>query len=129
MTLGRPAVQYAGPPADRMAGRPSRTAKASGAATATRAHAYLDRESLLDEAVNRGVIGANLRGHYAACFDADPHGTRSYLHGIGLAAAPAGATHDAPSEEYVDTHLSPQERQGIAAAREGKRSRVIKGGL
>lgn len=121
-TLGQPVARFAGPPADRMAGRPSRQAKAAQPAAA-RAQSYLDREALLDEAVNKGVIGANLRGHYAACFDADPEGTRNYLRGIGL------ATQAAAPEGYVETHLSRQERARIAAAREGKPSRVINGGL
>jgi hypothetical protein len=116
-----------------MRGRPSKAAKAKAAkpkisaATEARANAFLDREAMLDEAVNRGVIGANLRGHYAACFDADPQGTRSYLQALGLPAR-AAAT-QAAADEYVDTHLTPQERKSIAAAREGKRPRINHGGL
>ena len=128
----RAVMTYAGPPADRMAGRPARAARAAraarttvSAATVAKAQGFLDRETLLDEAVHQGVIGGALRAHYAACFDADPQGTRNYLAGIGLVTR-AAAT---PSDEYLDTHLSTRERERIAAAREGKGSRVINGGL
>ncbi len=151
------AVQYSGPPADRMAGRAAaRAARAAttkpagnytpkqkpaapapappaaatrvSAATEARANAFLDRESLLDQAVNAGVIGANLRGHYARCFDADPQGTRSYLQSIGLRVSMAQDTQAAP-DAYVDTHLSRAERNRIAAARAGGGPRIVNGGL
>jgi hypothetical protein len=122
---------YDGPPADRMAGRPggTRAARAAGnltpkpavsAATVARANAFLGREALLDHAVHAGVIGTNMRGHYAACFDADPEGTRAYLGGIGLARQEAAEASDA----YDETTLSPVERQRIEAARQGGRPRL-----
>jgi hypothetical protein len=129
LDLGRAVKTYAGPPADRMAGRPARAARAAkttvSAATVAKAQGFLDREALLDEAVHQGVIGGALRTHYAACFDADPQGTRNYLAGIGLVTR-AAAT---PPDQYLDTHLSTRERERIAAAREGKGPRVINGGL
>ncbi len=137
-----PVARFSSPPADRMAGRPSgvRAARATAnqkglraragkpavsAATEARAQSFLDRESLLDQAVNAGVIGANMRSHYAACYDADPVGTRQYLDDIGLRRA-GGAQ---ASEEYVETNLSRAERNRIAGAREGRPSRIINGGL
>lgn len=151
------AVRYSGPPADRMAGRaaaraaraaraaapkqagnyapkhkPAASAPAAAprvsAATEARANAFLDRESLLDQAVNAGVIGANMRAHYARCFDADPAGTRSYLQSIGLHVSMAQGT-QAASDAYVETHLSRAERERIAAARAGRGPSIINGGL
>jgi hypothetical protein len=119
-----------------MKGRPSSAQAASGnlkpakpavsVATEARANAFLDREALLDHAINAGVIGANMRAHYAACFDADPEGTRSYLGAVGAtrAAAVSGA-----SDAYNDSALGPQERERIAAAREGKPPRIGGEGL
>ncbi len=127
---GKPAARFSGPPTDRVKGRPS-SARAAGnlksakpavsAATVARANSFLDREALLDHAINAGVIGTNMRAHYGTCFDADPEGTRAYLRGMGMSARAASS---AAPEAYADAHLSPQERNRIAAAREGKRPRI-----
>jgi hypothetical protein len=151
--MSRLVAQFSGPPADRMAGRATaRAARAAAAspkglraragkpapaapaaeagisaATAARANAFLAREALLDEAINCGVISANLRGHYGRCYDADPSGTRSYLQSIGL--RPSQSTQAASSEEYDNSALSRAERSRIAAAREGKTPRIGGEGL
>ncbi len=135
--MSRLIAQFAGPPADRMAGRQqARAARAQGnytprqkvsAATTARANSFLDRETLLDAAVHQGVIGGALRGHFAECYDKDPSGTRSYLQSLGLSGGTSAA---AASQGYVETHLSPGERERVAAAREGRRSgRIVNGGL
>jgi hypothetical protein len=145
-----PAARFSGPPADRMAGRPSRMAQAKAAAgtgnykpkekpasaqvsaaTVARASSFLDREALLDAAMHQGVIGGGLRAHYGECYDADPEGTRSYLQGLGLrdgGVQPASSA--ASSDAYDESALSRSERRRITAAREGRQStQVISGGL
>jgi hypothetical protein len=126
-------ARFSGPPAGRMKGRSARAAgnlkpakpkTSAEAATVARANAFLDREALLDQAIHAGVIGSGMRAHYAACFDADPDGTRAYLQGIGLPASQASAP-----EAYADANLSFQERNRIAAAREGKIPRIGGEGL
>jgi hypothetical protein len=137
---GKPAAGFFGPPADRMAGRPSLMAKAAapkpqgnykpkskqaGASptTAARANAFLRREEVLDNAVHQGVISSSLRAHFATLWDADPEGTRAHLESIGLART------QAQSDAYDESALSAAERGQIAAAREGRGPRIINGGL
>jgi hypothetical protein len=138
---GKPAASFFGPPADRMAGRPSLMAKAaapkpqgnykpkpkqsqsSAATTAARANAFLRREEALDNAVHQGVISSSLRAHFATLWDADPEGTRAHLESIGLART------QAQSDAYDESVLSTAERGRIAAAREGRGPRIINGGL
>ena len=141
-----PAARFSGPPADRMAGRPSRVAQAAAprpqgnyrpkqpaqrvsAATEARANSFLDREAALDNAMHQGIISGSLRAHFATLWDADPEGTRAHLESIGLAKTgqqPVAASSDA----YNDSALSDVERRRITAAREGRQAtRVISGGL
>jgi hypothetical protein len=137
-----PVARFAGPPADRMAGRAqARVARmqAAGkgghfvqastaeprvsAATAARANAFLRREQVLDNAIHQGVISAGLRAHFATLYDADPQGTQAHLASIGLRDAPA-------ADAYVESGLSPGERARIAAAHEGRSTgRFVHGGL
>lgn len=172
-------ARFSGPPADRQTGRPSRMAKAKARtqAAATPALSIDDKDEILDHAVYTGVISAGLRDHFSALWEADPEGTRRYLHNLGLQkmglnpdqpgigetsqgpGAPEGAnipdlamtssdypglsvgerrqieaakqlrTAPAGSSDYNDSHLTVAERKRIAAAREGKRPRVVLGGL
>lgn len=113
-----------------MKGRPSAKAAAPAkpavsAATVAKANSFLDREALLDQAIHTGVIGTHMRAHYAACYDADPEGTRSFLGSVGYSRATAVSA----SDDYNDSALSPQERNRIAAAREGTRQRIGGEGL
>ncbi|HEX4186640.1 MAG TPA: hypothetical protein VHY83_01965 [Solirubrobacteraceae bacterium] len=112
-----------------MAGRPSRTAKASAPkisdATAAKAQGFLDREALLDNAVHAGVISEGMRKHYATAYDADPAGCRAFLGKLGLRTETTASTAE-PEDAYPDSLLSPQERQRVAAAREGRQhSRIV----
>ncbi len=101
------------------------------AAAEARANSFLAREALLDEAMHQGVIGGGLRDHYAACYDADPEGTRNYLRGLGLRdGGTASASAALPADGYDESYLAPAERKRITAAREGRQpSRIINGGL
>jgi hypothetical protein len=126
--MSRLIAEFAGPPADRMAGRAqARAARAnlgSNISATLREGERGGREALLDQAVHAGVISSGLRAHYAACYDADPEGTRAYLSSLGLRpSAPAA------SEEYPTAGLSRSELNRIEAAREGRTSRIVNGGL
>jgi hypothetical protein len=132
-----PVARFSGPPADRMAGRA--TARAARAAAAKPQGNYrpkdhsTTREQLLDEAVHAGVIDHGMRAHYAACYDADPSGTRSYLNALGLARMHSQSTPppaQAEPDAYSQTGLSTAERGRISAAREGRGpARIVNGGL
>jgi hypothetical protein len=136
---GRAAVEYAGPPAERMQGRPSRnalTAKATKATTTATAppQTHTARESLLDRAVHAGVISQGTRPHYAQAYDADPDGTKAFLDSIGLRAQaggpPPAAVAASASDSYDPAMLSDGERARIAAAGEGRQhTHIISGGL
>lgn len=91
----------------------------------------MEREDLLDQAIHDGRISANLREHYAACFDRDPAGTRDFLGKLGAAQRASAAPAPAPEPDaYPTTGLSRAEQTRIAAAREGRTpGRVISGGL
>lgn len=137
---GRPAARFAGPPADRMAGRPSRNAykakataakPAVSAATVARANSFMEREDLLDQAIYDGRINAGMRGYYAQCFDADPAGTRAFLGKMGHnPAASAPVAQPAPADDsYPESMLTNAERARVAAAREGRQPRrIVEGG-
>jgi hypothetical protein len=142
--MSRLVAQFSGPPADRMAGRQQARAAASAARAAAarpqgnykpkvkaaqqqagvsdettqRANAFLDREALLDRAVHAGVINNGMRGHYAAAYDADPAGCRTFLATLGL-------RDEAPAASSGDSLLSAHEQQRVTAAREGKTSRIV----
>lgn len=139
---GRPSWQAAGPPAVRMAGRAQAraAAKAKGgsftppkkpavsAATVARANAFLGREAVLDDAINQGVISANLRSHFSRLMEADPEGTRAYLEKVGLSRS--AETQQTAADDYPTSGLSDAERRRITAARGGQSSmRVVNGGL
>jgi hypothetical protein len=153
--MSRLIAEYAGPPADRMAGRQqARAARAQAqgnytpkkkisAATEARANAFLAGEAAIDQAIYQGVIGANMASHYKALWLADPAETHKFLVSLGLIQdsdwkdEPYGGNPDptpgkiaaAAAEEYSTGGLSDAERGRIAAAREGRTSRVINGGL
>lgn len=146
----QPGARFAGPPTDRMQGRPSRqrqggqfvqaAAPAAGqragskvnAKTAARAESFLAREQLLDEAVHASVINAGMRDHFARCYDADPAGTRHTLAALGLRTAASVQIQDAADTGIADD-LSPlltaTERKQAEAAREGRSPKIIHGGL
>ncbi len=150
-----PVARFSGPPADRMAGRAQRRAARAAAkqqgnytpkqkistATEARVSSFLSGEDAIDQAIHQGVIGANMAAHYRALWLADPDETREYLEKLGLypyplASGPAGNPEvNAPekiaatSEAYPEGALSNAERGRIAAAREGRTSRIINGGL
>lgn len=142
--MSRLVAQYSGPPADRMAGRgAARAARAAAAkpkgnytpkATTSRVDVSLSGERVLDQAILQGVIGSNMRSHYQTLWQADPTGTKEYLEKLGLypddtleANAPEKIA--ASSEEYPTSALSRAELRRIAAAREGRPSRIVHGGL
>jgi hypothetical protein len=127
LITGDPVRRYAGPPADRMAGRPSQLRAAKAAAAAAGGE---DGEALIARAVHCGVIGANLAAHYAELYSADPEGTRSYLHALGLRPAHGTAPRQtAATDAYPTAGLSRAERERIAAAQEGRTPRYVNGGL
>jgi hypothetical protein len=146
--MSRLIAEYAGPPAERMAGRQQARAQVQGytpkisAATEARANAFLAGETAIDNAIYSGVIGANMASHYRALWAADPAETHKFLVSLGLVgdgdwkAEPYGGNPDATpgkiasaAEEYNPAGLSKAELGRIAAAREGRTSRVINGGL
>ena len=140
LITSEPVARFSGPPADRMAGRPSRMARAQGnyapggagakAAAEARAVSFLEREGALDAAMHQGVIDGSLRAHFATLWDADPEGTRAHLEGLGLAkSGPQPQAVAASPDAYDESALSATERRRIAAAREGRAPRVINGGL
>ncbi|HEX4483524.1 MAG TPA: hypothetical protein VH081_07020 [Solirubrobacteraceae bacterium] len=141
--MSRLVAQFSGPPADRMAGRQQARAAASAARAAAakpqgnykpkakaaeqtgvseettqRANAFLDREALLDRAVHAGCISQGMRSHYAAAYDADPAGCRTFLATLGL-------RDEAPAASSGDSLLSASEQERVTAAREGKTSRIV----
>jgi hypothetical protein len=150
-----PVARFSAPPADRMAGRQqaraARAAKPQGnytpkqkisAATENRVNSFLSGEQAIDQAIHQGVIGANMASHYRILWQADPDDTRRYLEKLGLypeplASGPAGNPDPNPeqivqasaSDEYDSSALSKAERGRIAAAREGRTSRIVNGGL
>jgi hypothetical protein len=140
------AVRYSGPPADRMAGRPGTRTQAAAAparrapaavpqpatqaaarqpqvsaATERRVQTRLAAEDLIDRAVHAGVINEGTRAHYVAAYAADPAGTRQFLSDLGLRDAQVTAQ----TADYDDTFLTPREREHVAAARDGKRGRIV----
>jgi predicted ABC-type transport system involved in lysophospholipase L1 biosynthesis ATPase subunit len=76
---------------------------------------------LVDRAVSAGVINGDnaTRATYRAAYEKDPAGTRSFLSQLGLRDEVEHAEAD-----YPDAYLTPGEHQRVAAAREGKRSRI-----
>lgn len=150
--MSRLIAEFSGPPAERMAGRQqARAARAQAkgnytpkisAATEARANAFLQGEATIDKAIWQGVIGANMASHYKALWLADPAETHKFLVSLGLVqdgdwkAEPYGGNPDATpgkiaaaAEEYNPAGLSKAELGRIAAAREGRTSRIISGGL
>lgn len=154
--MSRLIAEFAGPPADRMAGRQqARAAKAQrglharasdqrptiSAATESRVNNFLSGEDAIDQAIHQGVIGANMAAHYRALWQADPVETREYLEKLGLYPNPLASGGEgnpevnapekiaASQEEYPTAGLSRAERGRISAAREGRTGRVIHGGL
>jgi hypothetical protein len=99
-------------------------------ATGERANAFLEREDLLDAAIHDGRISANLREHYAACFDRDPAGTRDFLGKLGARQQASVTPASTGPDEYPTAGLSRAEQTRIAAAREGcAPGRIVNGGL
>jgi hypothetical protein len=158
ITTSEPVARFSAPPADRMAGRQqARAARAAvkpqgnytpkqkiSAATENRVNSFLSGEQMIDQAIHQGVIGANMASHYRALWLADPAETHKYLVSLGLIQdsdwkdEPYGGNPDptpgkivqaSASDEYDASALSKAERDRIAAAREGRTSRVISGGL
>ncbi len=137
----RAAASYDGPPAERMAGRPSRMRSVQASRPPVKAAAvnkqFEDKEEILDHAIHTGVISSGMRDHYSALWEADPKGTQEYLHKLGLTkqglnpdAAPQKIAAAAEAEAYDESTLTDAERGRIAQARAGGRSAVfISGGL
>jgi hypothetical protein len=145
---GPPAVRFSGPPADRMTGRAqARAARAAArakppgnytpkkpqisAATVERANQFLDGEADIDQAIHQGIINSGMASHFRALMKADPTNTRAYLQSLGLrrAGEPQPQQVAAASDDYPTSGLSSVERGRIAAAREGRASAVVHGGL
>lgn len=147
---GPPAMRFSGPPADRMTGRAqARAARAAAkkqgnytqkkpaqisAATVERANQFLDGEADIDQAIHQGIINSGMAAHFRALMKADPTNTRAYLQSLGLSrasapAAPPQQVAAAASEDYPTSGLSNAERTRITAAREGRASAVVHGGL
>lgn len=119
---GPPAVIYAGPPADRMAGRAVARAaaakrkqgggnykqkakakiKAKPQVTAE-INASLARKNLLDHAVRAGIFNEGNRAAYEAMYDADPAGCKAFLARLGLSEGPAGS--QAPPAEQPKSRV------------------------
>jgi hypothetical protein len=156
ITTAKHKIEVGGPLGDRLAGRAQARAAAAkpkgnytqkakpkvSAATITRANNFLEGERVIDQAIHQGVIGANMSAHFRILWQADPDDTRKYLEKLGLypwplASGPAGNPEVNPpeqiaaaqAEEYPTAALSQGERERISAAREGRTSRVISGGL
>jgi hypothetical protein len=149
--MSRLIAEFSAPPAERMAGRQqARAARAQAkgytpkisAATEARANAFLQGEATIDKAIWQGVIGANMASHYKALWLADPAETHKFLVSLGLVgdgdwkAEPYGGNPDptpgkiaSAAEEYSTAGLSKAELGRIAAAREGRASRIVSGGL
>lgn len=102
------------------------------ASTAARVNQFLEGEDMVDQAIHQGIISAGLSAHFRALMKSDPTNTRAYLQGLGL-SAPAAQSQPvavaAASDEYPTSGLSAAERGRIAAAREGRQSVVVHGGL
>jgi hypothetical protein len=134
---GTPAARFAGPPADRMAGRQqaraARAARAQGGNfTPKQKPSGPSDDQVLDQAIHQGVINAGMRGHYQTLLQSDPAGTRAFLAKLGLSDIGASYQQAAAAsndEEYLPGALTKAEQDRVTAAREGRTSVFVNGGL
>lgn len=86
-----------------------------------------ERETFVSAAVNDGRIPPSRRDHYLTLMERDDTGTREFLTSLTPGAVPTGELGhgedvSASASDYIDTHLSPEERNRIALARQGQQT-------
>jgi hypothetical protein len=88
----------------------------------------VERTAFVSAAVSDGRIPPTRRDHYLTLMERDDAGTREFLNSLTPGASVPtgelghGESVDASASEYIDTHLSPEERNRIALARQGQSS-------
>jgi hypothetical protein len=86
----------------------------------------VERQNVVAAAVSDGRIPPTRRDHYLSLMERDDAGTREFLNSLTPGASVPvgevghGESVDASASEYIDTHLSPEERNRIALARQGQ---------
>lgn len=90
----------------------------------------MGRTEVINAAIAAGKFPESRRAHYERLYDRDPAGTERHIAKLAAALAPGGApatATPAPSgpDGYDESWLTPRERAGIQAAREGAQPTIV----